>query len=151
LWKKVCNRYPDSASAPPRISAASARGRRISQMIVHAIPRSLGSRNSCKNSMIGTDTLPEQALQISDRSSSIIRSRNAPAIRTCLPACARFLCPFSCFCLFASGTERIVSPIYLYYTFHPHDCNLYRYVPSSWLPLKIAWISSSIAPTDMDS
>ena len=54
-------------------------------------------------------------------------------------------------CLFASDTERIVSPIYLYYPFHPHDCNLYRYVPSSWLPLKIAWISSSIAPTDMDS
>ena len=54
-------------------------------------------------------------------------------------------------CLFASDTERIVSPIYLYYTFHPYDCNLYRYVPSSWLPLKIAWISSSIAPTDMDS
>ena len=54
-------------------------------------------------------------------------------------------------CLFASDTERIVSPIYLYYTFLPHDCNLYRYVPSSWLPLKIAWISSSIAPTDIDS
>ena len=29
LWKKVCNRYPDRASPPPRIPAAAALGKRI--------------------------------------------------------------------------------------------------------------------------
>ena len=58
LWKNVCNRYPASASAPPRISTAAARGRRMFHTIPYTVSLTGFPLTHASSSRSGIDTLP---------------------------------------------------------------------------------------------
>ena len=93
LWKKVCNKYPARASAPPRINAASVRGIRMSHRI-------LAFNTSCPRmeeriSLNGMDTVPMQTFRIRNRIIPAVSKRNAVITLNVRLCCIYFLPYFS--------------------------------------------------------
>ena len=64
LWKKVCSRYPDTDSAPPKMSAAIMRGSRICMMILRCVRFSPPPSRICQISDAESETLPARRFQI---------------------------------------------------------------------------------------
>ena len=88
LWKKVCNRYPASASAPPRIPAASVRGKRISHKILAFMPSWVLPVVSI--SVNGIFTVPIPILQSSSTRMPAVNRTNAMRYLIFLRCCMFF-------------------------------------------------------------
>lgn len=68
LRKKVCNRNPDTDSAPPKIAASRILGSRIFQMILLSTESSRIRKKMIRMiSFAGMDTVPELILTITKR------------------------------------------------------------------------------------
>ena len=79
LWKNVCSRKPETERAPPRIIAASKRGRRIFSRMRRCV-RSPPPWRTAHISDAGSRTLPARRFQIKKATSRTRSSRKPPHV-----------------------------------------------------------------------
>ena len=111
--KKVCSRYPDTESPPPRMAAASRRGRRMFRMMRAAVSSEAPRNRAEKASPAVMRLLPARRFSVRRITSRIIRMPKQHLIRR-FPAVSRDAAAASCmFILFllpadsSQNTERL--------------------------------------------
>ena len=77
LWKKVCKRYPDNASPPPRIAAAIALGKRIPITISVKVSSAPLPHSIFGISETGIFTLPMHIFKTKNKNNKAARMINA--------------------------------------------------------------------------